>query len=153
MPDSIKLLTSQRFRPFFLTQLAGAFNDNLYKNGLTILIAFEAAGVSQQQSNTLVNVAAGLFIMPFFLFSPLAGQLADKYEKSMLIRRIKLLEIAIMIFGAAAFILQSPVMLVAILFLMGTQSALFGPVKYSLLPQALNPAELVGGNAMVEFGT
>ncbi len=153
MPESIKLLSSKRFRPFFLTQLLGAFNDNLYKNGLTIFIAFQAATVSQQQSNTLVNVAAALFILPFFLFSPIAGQLADKYEKSMLIRRIKLLEIAIMLLGAAAFLLQSPVLLISILFLMGTQSALFGPVKYSLLPQALQPEELVGGNAMVEFGT
>ncbi len=153
MPESIKLLSSRRFRPFFLTQLLGAFNDNLYKNGLTIFVAFQAAAVSQQQSNTLVNIAAGLFILPFFLFSPIAGQLADKYEKAMLIRRIKLLEIAIMLLGASAFLLQSPVLLVAILFLMGTQSALFGPVKYSLLPQALKPDELVGGNAMVEFGT
>ncbi len=153
MADSIKLLSSQRFRPFFVTQLLGAFNDNLYKNGLTIFIAFQAAGVSQEDSNMLVNVAAGLFILPFFLFSPLAGQLADKHEKSMLIRRIKLLEIAIMLLGAAAFLLNSPMLLVAILFLMGTQSALFGPVKYSLLPQALKPEELVGGNAMVEFGT
>jgi len=153
MPDSTKLLSSRRFGPFFLTQLLGAFNDNLYKNGLTIFVAFQAAAVSQQQSNTLVNVAAGLFILPFFLFSPIAGQLADKYEKSMLIRRIKLLEIAIMLLGACAFLLQSPVLLVAILFLMGTQSTLFGPVKYSLLPQALRPGELVGGNAMVEFGT
>jgi 1-acyl-sn-glycerol-3-phosphate acyltransferase len=153
MPDSFKLLTSLRFRPFFLTQLLGAFNDNLYKNGLTIFIAFQAASLSQQDSNFFVNIAAGLFILPFFLFSPLAGQLADKHEKSMLIRRIKLLEILIMLLGAAAFILQSPALLVAILFFMGTQSALFGPVKYSLLPQALKPEELVGGNAMVEFGT
>jgi len=153
MPDSIKLLSSRRFGPFFLTQLLGAFNDNLYKNGLTIFVAFQAAAVSQQQSNTLVNIAAGLFILPFFLFSPIAGQLADKYEKAMLIRRIKLLEIAIMLLGACAFLLQSPVLLVAILFLMGIQSSLFGPVKYSLLPQALKPEELVGGNAMVEFGT
>jgi len=153
MPESIKLLSSQRFRPFFVTQLMGAFNDNLYKNGLTIFIAFQAAGVSQQQSNMLVNIAAALFILPFFLFSPIAGQLADKHEKSMLIQRIKLLEIAIMLLGATAFLLQSPFMLVAILFLMGTQSAMFGPVKYSLLPQALEPGELVGGNAMVEFGT
>ncbi|MCP4333378.1 MAG: MFS transporter [Gammaproteobacteria bacterium] len=153
MPDSIKLLSSRRFGPFFLTQLLGAFNDNLYKNGLTIFVAFQAATVSQQQSNTLVNIAAGLFILPFFLFSPLAGQLADKYEKSMLIRRIKLLEIAIMLLGACAFLLQSPVLLIAILFLMGTQSSLFGPVKYSLLPQTLKSEELVGGNAMVEFGT
>jgi 1-acyl-sn-glycerol-3-phosphate acyltransferase len=153
MPESIKLLSSRRFCPFFVTQLCGAFNDNLYKNGLTIFIAFQAAGISQQQSNMLVNVAAGLFILPFFLFSSVAGQLADKHEKSMLIQRIKLLEIAIMLLGAAAFLLQSPILLVGILFLMGTQSALFGPVKYSLLPQALKPTELVGGNAMVEFGT
>ncbi len=101
----------------------------------------------------LVNIAAGLFILPFFLFSPLAGQLADKFEKAMLIRRIKLLEIAIMLLGAIAFYLQNTGLLVAILFLMGTQSALFGPVKYSLLPQALKDEELVGGNALVEFGT
>ncbi len=153
MPDSIRLLSSLRFRPFFLTQLLGAFNDNLYKNGLTIFIAFQAANVSRETSNILVNIAAGLFILPFFLFSPIAGQLADKFEKSMLIRRIKLLEIAIMMLGALSFIFQSVELLVAILFLMGTQSALFGPVKYSLLPQALRPEELVGGNAMVEFGT
>ena len=153
MPDSIKLLSTRRFRPFFLTQLLGAFNDNLYKNGLTIFIAFQAANISQQQSNSLVNIAAGLFILPFFLFSPIAGQLADKLEKSMLIRRIKLMEIMIMLLGGIAFVMQSPVLLVAILFLMGAQSALFGPVKYSLLPQALKPEELVGGNAMVEFGT
>jgi len=153
MPDSIKLLSTPRFRPFFLTQFAGAFNDNLYKTGLTTLIAFQAASVSEQDSNALVNIAAGLFILPFFLFSPIAGQLADKFEKSMLIRRIKLLEVAIMLLGAAAYVFNSIPMLVAILFFMGTQSALFGPVKYSLLPQALEPGELVGGNAMVEFGT
>jgi 1-acyl-sn-glycerol-3-phosphate acyltransferase len=153
MPDSIKLLTSIRFRPFFLTQLLGAFNDNLYKNGLTIFIAFQAANISRDASNTLVNIAAGLFILPFFLFSPIAGQLADKFEKSKLIRHIKQLEIFIMLLGAISFYLQSAELLIAILFLMGTQSALFGPVKYSLLPQALEPKELVGGNAMVEFGT
>ena len=153
MADSIKLLSTRRFRPFFLTQLLGAFNDNLYKNGLTIFIAFQVASVSQEESNTLVNIAAALFILPFFLFSAIAGQLADKHEKSMLIRRIKILEIGIMLLGATAFILQSPLFLVAILFLMGTQSALFGPVKYSLMPEALKAEELVGGNAMVEFGT
>jgi len=153
MPDSINLLSSIRFRPFFLTQLLGAFNDNLYKNGLTIFIAFQAASISRDESNTLVNIAAGLFILPFFLFSPIAGQLADKFEKSKLIRRIKQLEIFIMLLGAISFYLQSAELLIAILFLMGTQSALFGPVKYSLLPQALRLEELVGGNAMVEFGT
>jgi 1-acyl-sn-glycerol-3-phosphate acyltransferase len=153
MPDSIKLLKHRRFLPFFLTQLLGAFNDNLYKNGLTIFIAFQAANISKDASNSLVNIAAGLFILPFFLFSPIAGQLADKFEKSMLIRRIKLLEVSIMLLGALAFYLKSAELLIAILFLMGTQSSLFGPVKYSLLPQALQPEELIGGNAMVEFGT
>ncbi len=153
MSDSIKLLGSRRFLPFFLTQLLGAFNDNLFKNGLTILIAFQAASISQESSNTLVNIAAGLFILPFFLFSPIAGQLADKFEKAMLIRRIKILEILIMLLGALAFYLENTSLLVGILFLMGTQSALFGPVKYSLLPQALKDEELIGGNALVEFGT
>jgi 1-acyl-sn-glycerol-3-phosphate acyltransferase len=153
MPDSINLLKHRRFLPFFLTQLLGAFNDNLYKNGLTIFIAFQAASISKDASNSLVNIAAGLFILPFFLFSPIAGQLADKFEKSMLIRRIKLLEIFIMLLGALAFYLKSAELLIAILFLMGAQSSLFGPVKYSLLPQALQPEELIGGNAMVEFGT
>jgi 1-acyl-sn-glycerol-3-phosphate acyltransferase len=153
MPESVRLLKSKRFLPFFLTQLLGAFNDNLYKNGLTIFIAFQAANISKDASNALVNIAAALFILPFFLFSPIAGQLADKFEKSILIQRIKLLEIGIMLLAAIAFYLKSPALLIAILFLMGTQSALFGPVKYSLLPQALKPKELVGGNAMVEFGT
>ena len=153
MSESVKLLSTRRFRPFFLTQLLGAFNDNLYKNGLTIFIAFQAATVSQEESNALVNIAAALFILPFFLFSAIAGQLADKLEKSMLIRRIKLLEIGIMLLGAGAFLLGSPILLVGILFLMGTQSTLFGPVKYSLMPEALKPEELVGGNALVEFGT
>ncbi len=153
MSDSMKLLGSRRFLPFFVTQLLGAFNDNLFKNGLTILIAFQAASISQDSSNMLVNIAAVLFIAPFFLFSPIAGQLADKFEKAMLIRRIKILEILIMILGGLAFYLENIYLLVTILFLMGTQSALFGPVKYSLLPQALKDEELVGGNALVEFGT
>ena len=139
--------------PFFVTQFLGAFNDNLYKNGLVIYIAFQTANMTQGTSNNLVNIAAGLFILPFFLFSPIAGQLADKYEKSLLIRRVKQLEILIMLFAAIAFYFESLELLIAILFLMGTQSSLFGPVKYSLLPQALKSEELVGGNAMVEFGT
>ena len=153
MPDSVKLLKTRRFLPFFLTQLLGAFNDNLYKNGLTIFIAFQTANMTQGSSNKLVNIAAGLFILPFFLFSPIAGQLADKYEKAFLIRRIKLLEILVMLLATVAFYLKNTELLIAILFLMGTQSSLFGPVKYSLLPQALSSEELVGGNAMVEFGT
>lgn len=151
--QSIQLLGKKRFLPFFLTQLLGALNDNLYKNGLTVFIAFQSAAISQADSNNLVNIAAGLFILPFFLFSTIAGQLADKYEKSLLISRIKLLEIFIMMFAGVAFYFQSMTMLIGLLFLMGTQSALFGPVKYSLLPQVLKDEELIGGNALVEFGT
>lgn len=150
---SIQLLGERRFLPFFLTQFLGALNDNLYKNGLTVFIAFMSAAISQTESNNLVNIAAGLFILPFFLFSTIAGQLADKYEKSWLISRIKLLEILIMLCAGLAFYLDSMSMLIGLLFLMGTQSALFGPVKYSLLPQMLKQDELVGGNALVSFGT
>ena len=151
--SSIKLLKTRRFLPFFLTQFFGALNDNLYTNGLTVFIAFQSVAITQAESNHLVNIAAGLFILPFFLFSTIAGQLADKYEKSHLIVAIKLLEIFIMLFAGLAFYLNSTAMLIGILFLMGTQSALFGPVKYSLLPQVLKDEELVGGNALVEFGT
>jgi len=150
---SIDLLGKRRFLPFFLTQFFGALNDNLYKNGLTVFIAFQSASISQSESNDLVNIAAGLFILPFFLFSTIAGQLADKYEKSYLISRIKILEIIIMLFAGLAFYLNSMTLLIGLLFLMGTQSALFGPIKYSLLPQVLKGDELIGGNALVQFGT
>ncbi len=153
MINSVHLLGVRRFLPFFLTQFAGAFNDNLYKNSLTIFIAFHAINMDQQNSHFWINLAAGLFILPYFLFSPLAGQVALKFEKSKLIQRIKIAEMAIMCLGAMAFYLQSPLLLVMILFLMGTQSALFGPVKYSLIPQALKPNELVAANALVSFGT
>ena len=119
MPDSIRLLKRRRFLPFFMTQFLGAFNDNLYKNGLVIYIAFQTANMTQGTSNNLVNIAAGLFILPFFLFSPIAGQLADKYEKSLLIRCVKQLEILIMLFAAIAFYFESLELLIAILFLMG----------------------------------
>lgn len=149
----MKLLNKKRFLPFFITQLLGALNDNLYKNGLTVFIAFQTASITQAESNNLLNIAAALFILPFFLFSTLAGQMADKYEKSRLIAHIKLLEIVIMLLAVFAFYWQSTPMLIALLFLMGTQSAFFGPVKYSLLPQVLKDEELIGGNALVEFGT
>ena len=147
------LLRQRRFGPFFLTQALGAFNDNLFKNALVILVTFGIAGLAAEQIAFYVNLAAGLFILPFFLFSATAGQLAEKYEKSRLIRWIKLLEIAIMLCGAFALWLQSIPMLLAVLFLLGLQSALFGPVKYAILPQHLREEELIGGNAWVEAGT
>lgn len=147
------LMKTRRFAPFFWTQFLGAFNDNVFKNALIILIAFQAAKTVSLDSNILINIAAGLFILPFFLFSATAGQISDKYEKSMLIRRIKLMEIAIMGAAAAAFYLDSIWLLLALLFMMGAQSTFFGPVKYSIIPQHLKRGELVGGNAMVGMGT
>ena len=152
MSSQFSLVRQRRFGPFFLTQFFGAFNDNVYKNALIILIAFGLAS-SPAQSNTLINLAAGLFILPFFLFSATAGQIADKYEKSRLIRGIKLLEIGIMCCGAIALVTHSTAALMGLLFLMGAQSSLFGPIKYGILPQHLAREELVGGNGMVEMGT
>jgi len=145
------LLKTRRFAPFFWTQFAGAFNDNLFKNVLMLLLAFRAA--QPGQTDILMNLAAGLFILPFFLFSSLAGQIADKYEKGRLIRMVKIAEIGIMGAGAAALMMGSTASLLALLFLMGTQSAFFGPVKYSIMPQHLEESEIIGGNALVEMGT
>jgi 1-acyl-sn-glycerol-3-phosphate acyltransferase len=147
------LLRARRFGPFFVTQTLGAFNDNVFKNALVILVTFGIAGLSADDVNLYVNLAAGLFILPFFLFSATAGQIAEKYEKSRLIRAIKLLEIVIMLLAVAGLALGSIPFLMGVLFLMGAQSALFGPVKYSILPQHLHETELVGGNALVEAGT
>lgn len=146
------LLGKRRFLPYFLTQALGAFNDNLYKNALLLLITF--GGISAQSDSALLtNLAAGLFILPFFLFSPIAGQIADKLEKSKLIRWVKGLEVTIMALAATAILMGNIGMMMLLLFLMGLQSAIFGPVKFALLPQQLNDEELVGGNALVEMGT
>ncbi len=147
------LLKTRRFAPFFWTQFSGAFNDNLFKTALAVLLTYAASAGGEEHASLLVNLAAGLFIAPFFLFSPLAGQLADKFEKSALIRHIKRAEVFIMGAAGLAWILNWPYVLLALLFAMGAQSAFFGPVKYSLLPQHLESEEIVGGNGMVEMGT
>ena len=151
--NQFRLLGQRRFAPFFLTQFLGALNDNIFRNGLVILVTFQGVLVAGMNHSELANVAGALFILPFFLFSATAGQLADKYEKSMLMRRIKLLEITLMIIAAIAFASGSYVALLLVLFLMGCQSTLFGPVKYAYLPQQLASDELIGGNALVEAGT
>ena len=151
--NQYSLLGQRRFAPFFVTQLLGAFNDNIFRNGLIILITFQGVEVLGMNASQIANVAGALFILPFFLFSAPAGQLADKYEKSRLIRMIKLIEIGLMILAAFAFINKSYLALLAVLFLMGCQSTMFGPVKYAYLPAQLATNELVGGNALVEFGT
>lgn len=151
--NEFTLMKERRFLPFFITQFLGAFNDNVFKNALIILIAFQMAATDPAQANTLINLCSGLFVLPFFLFSATAGQLSDKYEKSRYIRWVKLLEIGIMLGAAAGFLLNSLSLLLAMLFMMGLHSTLFGPVKYSILPQHLKPQELVGGNAWIEMGT
>ena len=148
--DTMNLIKQKRFAPYFLTQFLGAFNDNVFKNALVILLTYK---IISEHSHILVNVAAIVFILPFFLFSPLAGQIADKFEKSALIKKIKWVELAIMSLGVAGLYLNSIAVLLFVLFLMGTQSAFFGPIKYSILPQHLRKDELMGGNALVEAGT
>lgn len=149
------LLRTRRFAPYFVAQVLGAFNDNLYKNALVALIAFIPATLANTDVNQglLINLCAGLFILPFFLFSAIAGQVADKVEKATLIRRIKLFEIIIVCFAACALLLNSLLLMIAVLFLLGVQSAFFGPVKFGILPQHLDESELVGGNGLVELGT
>lgn len=148
-----KLFGTKRFLPLFWTQFLGAFNDNLFKNALVMLITFRGATVFGLPSEQAVVMAAGLFILPFFLFSALAGELADKYDKSTLIRLTKVAEIAIMAIGAAGFVYGHVELLMITLFLMGAQSTIFGPLKYSILPQHLHEDEIVGGNALIEAGT
>ncbi len=147
------LLRQRRFLPLFLTQFLGAFNDNVFKNALVVYIAFAVAERTGRDSSLLVILAAGIFILPFFLFSATAGQLADKYEKSLLIRRIKLAEILIMLLGALGFYYRNEWALMGVLFLMGAQSTLFGPIKYGILPQHLDTDSLLGGNGLIQMGT
>ena len=153
MSGQFGLLKQKRFAPFFATQFLGAFNDNLFKNALVVLLTFQSAQWTSLKPELLANLAAGIFILPFFLFSATAGQLADKYDKAMLARVVKLLEMAIMGVAAAGFYLQSLTVLMIGLFLLGLHSTLFGPVKYAILPQHLHNDELVGGNALIEAGT
>jgi len=149
--SQFRLLGTRRFLPFFVTQLLGAFNDNVFKQALVLAILYKLGTTADV--SLLVNLCALLFILPFFLFSALGGQFGEKYEKAWLIRRIKFAEILIMLVGAVGMLLGNLPLLLAVLFCMGTQSALFGPVKYSILPQQLRSDELVGGNALVEMGT
>ena len=147
------LLKQRRFAPFFWTQFLGAANDNVLKNALVIFVAFQLAGTAGVDANALVNLAGAVFIAPFVLLSASAGQIADKFEKSRLIRAIKLFEIAIMAVAVFGFWRRDLAVLFVALALMGVHSTLFGPVKYAILPQHLASDELVGGNGLVEMGT
>lgn len=147
------LLTTRRFLPLFVKQFLGAFNDNIYKNALVVLITYRLADAAGVDAQLYVTAAAGLFILPFFLFSSLAGELGDKLEKSRLIQVIKLYEIVLCLIAALGFYLANINVLLLILFMLGAQSAFFGPLKYGILPDHLKTEELVAGNALIEAGT
>ncbi|HEV7491441.1 MAG TPA: MFS transporter [Rhodanobacteraceae bacterium] len=150
--NQFELLRLKRFAPFFATQALGAFNDNAFRNAMIVLVGFHM-GLDESAIGFYSNIAPALFILPFFLFSATAGQLAEKFEKTRIIRFVKLFEIAAMALAAIAFYRHSLWLMLTVLFLMGLHSTLFGPIKYAILPQALRPDELVGGNALVETGT
>jgi len=146
------LLGKRRFAPFFWTQALGAFNDNVFRNALVMLVAFQM-GLDDHTVSLYTNLAPALFIIPFFLFSATAGQLAEKFEKTRIVRYVKLFEIAAMVLAAIGFYTHNTMLLLIVLFLMGMHSTTFGPIKYAILPQALKPGELVGGNGLIEMGT
>jgi 1-acyl-sn-glycerol-3-phosphate acyltransferase len=147
------LLRTRRFAPLFVTQFLGAFNDNLFKGALVLLITFQAASIPPLRTDVLVNVCGGILILPFLLFSATAGQLADKYERSSIVRVVKALEVAIMTLGAFGFVTHNLPVLLGCLFLLGTHSTFFGPIKFALLPQHLREVDLVGGNGLIQFGS
>ncbi|HET6912022.1 MAG TPA: MFS transporter [Rhodanobacteraceae bacterium] len=150
--NQFKLLARRRFAPFFATQALSAFNDNAFRNATIVLVAFQL-GLSDAKVGFYSNLAPALFILPFFLFSASAGQIAEKFEKQKLIRYVKLFEIGAMCLAAWGFFIASPALLLCVLFLMGLHSTVFGPIKYAILPQVLESDELVGGNGLVEMGT
>ncbi|MFI4918768.1 MAG: MFS transporter [Legionellales bacterium] len=151
--NQLDLLKTRRFLPLFITQFLGAFNDNVFKNALVILITYRIAASYGMNPQILVTVVAGLFILPFFLFSATAGQLADKYEKSRLISIIKFAEIIIMLLATSGFYLHNTLVLLTVLFFLGIQATFFGPLKYAMLPSQLHEEELIAGNGLIEAGT
>jgi len=151
-PD-VSLLARRRFGPLFAVQFLGAFNDNLLKFALLFLANFTLYAADPARAELLATTATGVFILPYFLLSALAGQLADAYDKARLVRLVKAAEVAIMVLAIAGFWFQSVPVLLLCLFGMGVHSTLFGPVKYSILPQHLGPHELMGGTGLIEAGT
>lgn len=151
--NQFSLLKTRRFLPFFMTQFLGAFNDNVFKQSLIILLTFKAVSISSLPVDIRAPLCQAIFILPFFLLSATAGQLADSWDKATLIRFIKGFEVGIMTLACAGFYLNNLVLLISALLLMGIHSTIFGPIKYAILPQTLEKEELVGGNALVETGT
>lgn len=153
MSSPLYLLKTHRFAPLFGTQFLGAFNDNLFKNTLAVLLTFQAAEWTSISSALLAPLIGAVFILPFFLFSGLAGELADKFDKARLARIVKVWEIFLMVIATAGFATHSFITLMIVVFGMGMHSTLFGPIKYSIIPQHMGENELVSANALVESGT
>jgi MFS family permease len=152
MQSSLALLNKRRFLPLFITQFLNAFNDNFFKMAMVVLVTYTIYTDPKMEAN--FNAMAGaIFILPFFLFSALAGQLSDSVNKIRVIRAVKSAEIVIMIVGAAGMILQNIPMMLCALFAMGVHSSFFGPIKYGILPQHLEEKEVLGGTGLVEAGT
>ncbi len=153
MSSPLYLLKTHRFAPLFGTQFLGAFNDNLFKNTLAVLLTFQAAEWTSISSALLAPLIGAVFILPFFLFSGLAGELADKFDKARLARIVKVWEIFLMVIATMGFATHSFITLMIVVFGMGMHSTLFGPIKYSIIPQHMGENELVSANALVESGT
>ncbi|USZ15121.1 MFS transporter [Moraxella sp. FZFQ2102] len=153
MASQLSLFRRRAFNSMFFTQFFGAFNDNVFKQALILMLTYSAAAKLGMEVSLLNNLAALLFILPFFLFSALAGQISDKYEKSWLTRHIKLLEIIIMSMAAIGFIYEIYWLLFVCLFFMGAQSTFFGPIKYAYLPEAMPKNDLVGANGLFQTST
>jgi acyl-[acyl-carrier-protein]-phospholipid O-acyltransferase / long-chain-fatty-acid--[acyl-carrier-protein] ligase len=151
--SQLSLLKTQRFLPLFIAQAIGAFNDNGLRNALITLFTFELAGKLGWDAALFAQIGTALFILPYFLFSALAGQLADMMDKAVMARRIKLAEIGAMAFGGVALWMDSPYFDFAVLFFAGSLSTFFAPIKYGILPQYLKDNEIIGGNALIEMGT
>ena len=151
---SIKLIyKDQKFAPLFWTQFFGALNDNLLKNALVVMIIFRGISLGGLSSEALVPLCSAIFIFPFFVFSPIAGQLSDKLQKARVANLVKFAELAIMILAAFGFFLHMYWLLIFCLFLMGVHSTIFGPLKYGIIPELVSENNLVAGNAYVEVGT
>jgi MFS family permease len=146
------LLRARRFLPLFATQFLGAFNDSLFKQAVVLFVTYQLYSNPGKEFQ-FSAIAQGLFILPFFLFSAVSGQLADDHDKSRLIRIIKLAEIGIMILGGSGILLANVPLMLAAVFAMGVHSTFFGPIKYAILPQHLHKDEVLGGTGLVEAGT
>ena len=153
MDSQFQLLKTRRFLPLFIVQFLGAFNDNLLKTVVVVLIAYGLWDIGEWSPAVLVAVASGLFILPFILFCPLAGSLSDKYDKAVIIRRVKQLEIFVAVAAVAALYIGDIYLALIVLMALGAQSAFFSPCKFAILPQHLKSHELIGGNALVSTGT